>query len=236
MAKKTTTVETVSVDTVADVAVETVNDVAVETVETVVVETLPTTIPVKAWVNGVYMDVEIPVVDAPAIDRMFSDSPAVKAEKERIRKEKIAADQKAARDAIKAKKMADPEFVAKMEEKEKAKEAKNAKLAGVEARRLAREARKTAEKTERETLLEESKSNLPIDRLVVAKISKKYAHGGKDEGIQRGWVAKLTYINKKGMETSLDHTIDLDKQGHGTLETAYQDARNALLEMLSDAV
>ena len=204
-----------------------------ENVQTPAVET-PKFLTVKVLVDGKYVDAQIPVSDAPDIDKMLSADPAVKAEKLARQRAKIAADQKAKRDAEREARKNDPEWLAKDAEKQAKRDANKAKLADRDTNRARRDEKKEAIKNQKIEFLTESGSSLPLDRLVEAKITKKYMHGMKDEGVQRGWRWVVVYTTKSKKTVTVDETIDLDKEGVGTLETAYADAKKAILETLAE--
>jgi hypothetical protein len=201
--------------------------------ETPVVET-PKTIKTTVMIDGVLL--EIPVESATSLLDTLKDSPEVKAQKEAARKAALAQKLKDKRDAEKAKLAQDPEWIAKQQARETAKAAKAAIDVRRAEGRARRQAKNDAEKTERETILKDSGSVLPADRLKVAKLVKKFNHGEKgNDAAHRGWEAKLVYTNIRGMEVKLNHVVDLDVDGVGTLQTAYDKAHAALLEMLADA-
>lgn len=226
MAKKNTTSAPV---TTSDVPAET------PVVETPVVET-PKAVKAFAYVSGVRMEVDIAVEDASTTISALKDSPEVQAQKDAIRKATIAKKLKDKRDAEKAKLAQDPDWIAKQQARETAKAAKAAIDVRRAEGRARRQAKSDAEKTDRETNLKDSGSVLPADRLKVAKLVKKFNHGEKgNDAAHRGWEAKLVYTNIRGMEVKLNHVVDLDVDGVGTLQTAYDKAHAALLEMLADA-
>lgn len=224
MAKKNTT--TVSTDSATTSEQN-------ETVQTPAVET-PKFLTVKVLVDGKYVDAQIPVSEAPELDKMLSEDPAVKAEKLARQKAKIAEAQKAKRDAEREAKKNDPEWLAKDAERTAKREKMKEVLAKRAKNTARREARKTAELEAKISFLTESGSRLPIERLVEAKIAKKYAHGMKEEGVQRGWSWKVVYLSKSNKTVTVDGVIDLDKEGVGTLATAYEDAKKTILAELAE--
>lgn len=223
MAKKTTTPVSTDAATTSENG---------EIVQTPVAETPKVFINVV--IDGVVRQVEVSPAEAVNIDKMLGESPVVKAEKEAARKAKIAADQKAKRDAEREAKKNDPEWLAK----DAARQAKRDAMKGILEKRKEnterREARKQAELDAKIAFLTESGSSLPIGRLVEAKIVKKYAHGMKEEGVQRGWRWTVVYLTKSNKTVTIDDTIDLDKEGVGTLQTAFADAQKAIRETLSE--
>lgn len=226
MAKKNTTATTVN--TTSSEGSEQVQTPAVE------VQQVPQTVKVWLTIGGVKQEVDVPVEEAVEVNKMFSESDAVKAQKAALAKAKIAADAKAKRDEKKAERMNDPEFQAKLAARQARKEANKQTSEKRDENRERREAKKQAELDEKISLLTESGSSLPVDRLIEAKISKKFAHGLKDEGVQRGWSWKIVYLTKGKKTVEMKDVIDLDKEGVGTLETAFQDARKVVMETLAE--
>lgn len=223
MSKKNTTATTTDAATTSENG---------ENVQAPVIETPKVMIPVT--IDGVVRMVEVSPKDAVNIDKMLAESPEVKAQKEADRRAKIAADQKAKRDAEREAKKNDPEWLAKEAARQAKRDANKEKLAARDANRDRREAKKKEVLDAKIGFLTESGSLLPIDRLLEARITKKYAHGMKEEGVQRGWAWKVVYLTKSKKTVTVDEVIDLDKEGVGTLETAYADARKAIIDTLAE--
>lgn len=225
MAKKTTTATTVDTNPASEIAE---NQTAPQAP---VQHAAP-----KVWVivDGVRREVEISVEEAPELVKTLSTDPAVIAKREADRKAEIAAKAKAKRDEEKNKRMQDPEFLAKLEAR-KLKASQNSALkAKRDENRQRREDKRKAELEQKLAFLTESGSSLPIERLLEAKITKKYAHGMKEEGVQRGWSWKVVYISKSKKTVTVDGVIDLDKEGVGTLDSAHADAKKAICDTLSE--
>lgn len=225
MAKKTTTATTATVDTTAE---------GTETVQTPVAPVAQAPVMIPVMIDGEIRYVPVASGHEAEAAEILVKADQTKEQKEAARKAKIAADQKAKRDAEKAARANDPEWLKKQEEKE----AKRAGMKEILEKRKAnserREAKKQAELDAKIAFLADSGSALPIDRLLEAKIVKKYAHGMKDEGVQRGWAWKVVHLSKSKREVIVSEVIDLDKEGVGTLETAYNDARKAILDTLAE--
>lgn len=186
-------------------------------------------------IGGVLTEVEI-ADPAEAAKIAAAVAPKAKEAKEMERKETARLARLKKAEELKESRKDDPVYLEKLAKREANKAARAQTEETRSKNRDARQARNDAAISFKKEIHELSGTSIPMDRIEVCEIRRKFSHGTAltDTPVQRGWVANLVTVNSKGVKSTQKIVKDLDVEGVGTLETSYNDAKSALIEMLAE--